>query len=86
MKWQDLEIRNPKSYIRNNIEIQMFKIRNTPKLSCSWQRPLGLEHWDFGHWKFVSDFDIRISDFLIAFMPRRFARSGPVQAGKAKLR
>ena len=26
----------------------MFKIGNSPNLSCSGQRPLGLEHWDFG--------------------------------------
>jgi len=55
------------------MEIQMFEIQNRPELSSSGQRALGLEHWDFCHWKFVSDFDIRISDFLTAFMPRRFA-------------
>ncbi len=35
---------NSKSEIRNNIEIQMFKILNSPKLICSVQIPLGLEH------------------------------------------
>jgi len=50
----------------------MFKIQNSPKLSSSWQSSLGLEHWDFGHWKFVSDFDIRISYFLTHIVPRWF--------------
>jgi hypothetical protein len=36
----------------------MFKIQNSPKLSSSWQSSFRLEHWDFGHWKFVSDFDL----------------------------
>ena len=36
-----------------NIEIQMFKIQNSPRLSCSGQRPLGLAHWHFGDWNFV---------------------------------
>ncbi len=27
---------------------QMFKIQNTLTLSCSRQRRLGFEHWDFG--------------------------------------
>jgi hypothetical protein len=50
----------------------MFKIRNGQKLSCVRKRPLRLEHWDFGHWKFVSDFGIRISCFLTNIVPRRF--------------
>ncbi len=55
-----VKIRISKSEIRNNIEIQMFKIRNIPKRyffkgKDSWFRTL--EFWSFG---FVSDFMLRI--------------------------
>jgi len=52
--------------IRNNIKIQMFKIQNTPTLSCSRQRPLGFEHWDFGH---SNLFRISIFEFRIFLLP-----------------
>jgi len=56
------KILNSNIEIRNNIEIQMSKIRNIPecyliKGSGSWFRIL-----EFSSFGFVSDFDIRISN------------------------
>ena len=31
-----------------------------------------LKHWDFDHWRIVSDFEIRISCFVTYIVPRRF--------------
>ena len=55
------EILNPKYETISKFKCSKFE---TAQRCCSGQRPLSLEHWDFGHWKFTSDFDIRISDSL----------------------
>ena len=51
------QIRNPNFEIRNKFEIRISKCGNVE------QCYLRLQHWDFG---FVSDFEIRISDFELA--------------------
>jgi hypothetical protein len=57
-----MQIRSTKHEIRNKSEIQMFKIQNRKNLA----RWFFLLFWSFEFWsfEFVSDFDIRISDFL----------------------
>jgi len=60
----------------------MFKAQNNPKLRSSWQTSFRLKHWDFDHWKIVSDFDIRISCFATWIVPRRF--EGEVRWNKGK--
>jgi hypothetical protein len=74
-----------KSEIRNNIEIQIFKIRNSPKLSWSGKTPLALGRSGFGHWRFVLGFDIRISYFANDIMSDRFPGHGAVRVGKRRL-
>jgi len=64
----------------------MSKTQNNSKLSNSWQSSSRLENSDFGHWKIISDFEIRISYFLAWILPRRFARPEPLRAEKAQLR
>jgi hypothetical protein len=74
-----------KSEIRNNIEIQIVKIRTSPKLSWSGKTPLALGRSGLGHWRFVSGFDIRISYFPNDIVSDRFPCHVAVWVGKTKL-